>query len=59
VEVELTEQEKRKIEVWKKYESSSGKPFWYNKYTKETTWRDPLSENCDDLQSQTVQVLEV
>jgi hypothetical protein len=45
--------------VWKRFESSSGKPFWYNKYTKETTWRDPIAESCDDLQSQTVQVLEV
>ena len=31
----------------------------YNKYTKATTFRDPFQDNCDDLQSNTVQLLEV
>jgi len=58
-EVIFTEKEKQKLNVWKQFDSSAGKPFWYNKYTNETTWRNLISETCDDLQSDTVHVLEV
>ena len=57
-EPELSEAQKRKLLVWKEYTSSSGQPFWYNKFTKETSWRDPLSVECDDLQWRTMQALE-
>lgn len=55
--IEYTEKEMAKLTIWKEFESSSGRPFWYNKYTRETSWVDPLSEKCEDLQAQTVEVL--
>jgi len=55
--IEYTAREKEKLEIWKEFASSTGKPFWYNKYTRETSWINPLSEKCDDLQSRTVEVL--
>lgn len=55
--IEYTEREKEKLEIWKEFASAAGKPFWYNKYTRETSWTNPLSEKCDDLQSRTVEVL--
>ena len=45
-EVTLTEVQQRKFEIWKEFTSSSGQPFWYNRYTREAIWHDPFMENC-------------
>lgn len=55
--IEYTEREMAKLEIWKEFESSSGRHFWYNKYTRETSWVDPLSEKCEHIQTHTVEVL--